>query len=127
MGGGGRTKKKNERGRGREGRGGDGGRGGIGDGRGGGREEEGGKGRGGVVHLLFEVPPLLLVHQNQVDIVTNRELLVDVPHGGRQVIPTQEQANGNGLTCRMEWRHTPDISQQERLIMHFGCTNTQVT
>ena len=46
-------------------------------------------------HLLLEVPPLLLVHQNQVDIVTNREFLVDVPHGGREVVPTQEQTNGN--------------------------------
>lgn len=69
--------------------------------------------RRGVAHLLFEVPPLLLVHQNQVDIVTNRELLVDVPHGGRQVIPTQEQANGNGLPCRMEWRRTHNITQQQ--------------
>ena len=46
-------------------------------------------------HLLLEIPPLLLVHQNQVDIVTNREFLVDVPHGGREVVPTQEQTNGN--------------------------------
>ena len=53
-------------------------------------------------HLLFEVPPVLLVYQNQVDIVTNRELLVDVSHGGRQLIPTQEQANGNGLPYRIE-------------------------
>ena len=57
-----------------------------------------------VSHLLFEVPPLLLVHQNQVDIVTNRKLFVYVSHGRREFIATQEQANGNRLSYRMEWR-----------------------
>ena len=54
-------------------------------------------------HLLFEVPPLLLVHQNEVDVVTDGELLVDVSHGRCQLVTAQEQANGNGLTCGMEW------------------------
>lgn len=32
--------------------------------------------------LLFEVAPLLLVYKDQVKVVTHRELLVDVSHGG---------------------------------------------
>lgn len=43
-----------------------------------------------VHHLLFEVAPLLLVDQHQVQVVSHRELLVDVSHGGSQVITSQE-------------------------------------
>lgn len=43
-----------------------------------------------VCHLLFEVAPLLLVDQHQVQVVTHRELLVDVSHGGSQIITSQE-------------------------------------
>lgn len=41
-------------------------------------------------HLLFEVAPLLLVDQHQVQVVAHGELLVDVSHGGSQIITGQE-------------------------------------
>lgn len=41
-------------------------------------------------YLLFEVTSLLLVNQNQVQVVAHRELLVDVPHGGGQIISRQK-------------------------------------
>ena len=52
-----------------------------------------------ISHLLFEVASLLLIDQNQVEVIPDGELLVDVPHGGRQFIPTQEQTYGDGFTC----------------------------
>lgn len=48
-------------------------------------------------HLLFEVAPLLFVDQHQVQVVAHRELLVDVPHRGGQVVASQEQPDGYGL------------------------------
>lgn len=51
-----------------------------------------------VLHLLFEVSPVLLIHQHQVKEVPHRELLVDVPHGGCQVVASQKQTDGNGLS-----------------------------
>lgn len=37
-------------------------------------------------HLLFEVSSILFINQHQVQEVTHRKFLVDVPHGGCQVI-----------------------------------------
>lgn len=51
-------------------------------------------------HLLLEVAPLLLVNQHQVEVVAHRELLVDVPHGGRELVARQEEADGDGLSCK---------------------------
>lgn len=47
--------------------------------------------------LLFEVTPLLLVHQYQVEVIANRELFIDVPHRRRQFIAAEEEADWNGL------------------------------
>lgn len=41
-------------------------------------------------YLLFKISPVLFIHQHQIKEVAYRELLVDVPHGGRQVISWQE-------------------------------------
>lgn len=59
-------------------------------------------GYGNETDLLFKVSPFLFIHKDQVKIVSATELLVNVPHGGCKVIPSEEQANGNGLTCGME-------------------------
>merc|ERR1712106_156531 len=52
--------------------------------------------------LLLEVPPLLLVYQNQVQVVPDRKLLVDVPHGGGEVVSSKEDPDGN--TLPPDWR-----------------------
>ena len=63
------------------------------------REKEEGENYDVFVYLLFEVAPLLLVHQHQVEIVAHRELLVDVTHRGRQLVPTQKQADWDRFPC----------------------------
>lgn len=52
-------------------------------------------------HLLFEVASLFLIDQHQVEVITHRELLVDVPHGWSQLIASQEKPDGNGLPCKV--------------------------
>lgn len=42
------------------------------------------------VYLLFEVASLLLVNQHQVQVVAHRELLVDISHGGSQIVTSQK-------------------------------------
>lgn len=42
-------------------------------------------------YLLFKVSSVLLIHQHQVKEVAHGELLVDVPHGGCQIIPCRRQ------------------------------------
>ena len=65
------------------------------------------RGRGASeAHLLFEISSILLIHQNQIDVVANRKLLINISHCRSEVIATQEQANGNGLPCGMEWRRS---------------------
>lgn len=49
--------------------------------------------------LLFEVPPLFLIDQHQVDVVLNAELVVDVSVSGREVVRAEEQSDGDGLAC----------------------------
>ncbi len=46
---------------------------------------------------MFEVSPLLLIHQHEVEVVANTELVVNVPHRGCEVIAYQEQTDGDGL------------------------------
>ena len=48
-------------------------------------------------HLLLEVAPLLLVDEHQVEVVAHRELLVDVPHGRRELVTAQKQPDRDGL------------------------------
>ena len=42
-------------------------------------------------HLLLEVPPVLLVDEDEVEVISRAELLVDVPERRREVEATQEQ------------------------------------
>ena len=51
-------------------------------------------------HLLLEVAALLVVDEHQVEVVAHGELLVDVPHGGCELVARQEEADGDGLSCR---------------------------
>lgn len=51
-------------------------------------------------HLLFEVAPFLLVDQHQVEVIAHRELLVDVPHGGGELVARQEEPDWDGLSCK---------------------------
>lgn len=46
--------------------------------------------RAHVRYLLFKVSSVLFVHQHQIKEIAYRELLVDIPHGGRQVISCKE-------------------------------------
>lgn len=46
--------------------------------------------RKGACYLLFKVSSVLFIHQHQVKEVAYRELLVDIPHGGCQVISCKE-------------------------------------
>lgn len=59
-----------------------------------------GSGGGARLHLLFEVAPFLLVYQHQVEIVAHRELLVDVPHGGGELVARQEEPDRDRLSCK---------------------------
>lgn len=43
-----------------------------------------------LAYLLFEVASLLLVDQHQVQVVAHGELLVDVSHGGSQIVTSQK-------------------------------------
>ena len=49
-------------------------------------------------HLLFKVAPLLFINEHQVEVIADTELLVDISHGRRQIIASQEQTNGNRFT-----------------------------
>lgn len=46
-------------------------------------------------HLLFKVSSVLFIHQHQIKEIAYRELLVDVPHGGCQVISCKETEHSN--------------------------------
>lgn len=50
-----------------------------------------------VCYLLFKVSSVLFVHQHQIKEVAYRELLVDIPHGGCQVISCEE--TGDVISC----------------------------
>lgn len=51
-------------------------------------------------HLLFEVAPFLLVYQHQVEVIAHRELLIDIPHGGSELVACQEEPDRDGLSCK---------------------------
>lgn len=63
---------------------------------------KGTQGPGGDTHLLLEVAPFLLIYQHQVEVIAHRELLIYVPHGRSELIPCQEESDGDGLTCKGE-------------------------
>lgn len=49
-------------------------------------------------NLLLEVPAILFVDEHEIEVVPDRELLVDVTHGRRQVVPVEEQSDGDVLS-----------------------------
>lgn len=51
-------------------------------------------------HLLFEIAPFLLVYKHQVEVIAHRELLVDVPHGGGELVASQEEPDWDGLSYK---------------------------
>jgi len=51
-----------------------------------------------VANLLFEVSPIFLVDEDEVQVVAHGEFLVDVSHRRRQVVAIEEQPDWNGLT-----------------------------
>ena len=48
--------------------------------------------------LLFKVPPIFVINQNQVQVVPHRELFVDITHRRRQIVAIHEQTNRYRLT-----------------------------
>lgn len=66
-----------------------------------------------VSHLLFEIASLLLINQHQVEVITHRELLVDVPHGWSQLIASQKEPDGNGLPWKEHRAVSTDRMQTE--------------
>lgn len=50
----------------------------------------------------LEVPPVLLVDQDQVEVVPRRELLVDVAEGRSELEAAEEQSNRDRLACQVE-------------------------
>ena len=80
-----------------------------------------------VCHLLLEVPPLLLVHQDQVEVVADTELLVDIPHGGREVVAGQEETDGDGLPSHWSTVHDLILSNLFILSVDVGrCVSVYV-
>lgn len=47
--------------------------------------------------LLFEIPPILLVDEYQVEVIPRAELLVDVSERWGEFEPAQEETDGDGL------------------------------
>lgn len=68
--------------------------------------------------LLLEVSPLLLVDEHEVQVVLDAELLVDVAHGGREVVAGQEHADGDGLAAHGRAVH--DLILGDRLVVVEG-------
>ena len=50
-------------------------------------------------YLLLEVPPVLLVDEDEVEVVARAELLVHVAERRRQIEPAEEQADRDRLPC----------------------------
>ena len=49
--------------------------------------------------LLFEVPPVLLVDEDEVEVVPYAELLVHLAESRRELEAAQEQPYRDGLPC----------------------------
>jgi hypothetical protein len=50
----------------------------------------------------LEIPPVLFIHQHQVQVIPRREFLIDVPEGGREFESAEEEPDGDRLAyvCR---------------------------
>lgn len=57
-------------------------------------------------YLLLKVSSVLLIHQHQVKKVAYGELLVDVPHGGCQIIPCRRQPMPPSSNTLKQWPAT---------------------
>lgn len=66
-------------------------------------------------HLLFEVSPIFLIHENQVKEVLDGELLVDVTHGRREVVPRQEHPDRDTLASH--WGSVHDLVLGNSLVL----------
>ena len=58
------------------------------------------------MYLLLEVASVLFINQHQVEVIAHRELFVDLPHRRRQIVAAEEQADGDGFSCRHHKMHT---------------------
>ena len=61
--------------------------------------------REGQTNLLLEVPPVLLVDEDEVEVISRAELLVHVPECWREVEPSKEQAYRDRLACAQQSAH----------------------
>jgi hypothetical protein len=50
--------------------------------------------------LLLEITAILFVDENKVQVILDRELVIDVTESGREVEPTQEKSDGDGFTYK---------------------------
>ena len=49
--------------------------------------------------LLLEIPPVLLVYQNQIKEILDAEFVVDVAIRRSEVVGAEEQTDGNAFAC----------------------------
>ena len=68
---------------------------------------------------LLEVPPVLLVHQHEVEEEAHGEAVVDVAHGGHQREAGQEQAHRNRLAAYGRAVH--DLETSKRFGFRYCC------
>ena len=54
----------------------------------------------GKTNLLLEVPPVLLVDEDEVEVISRAELLVHVAERRREVEATEEEAYWDRLACQ---------------------------
>ncbi len=69
--------------------------------------------------MLLEVPTVFLIHQHQVDVVSNREAFVYVFVGGRKLHRCQVEAHGDALAFDWSTVHYLKLSQVLRLCHGF--------
>ena len=67
------------------------------------------------MYLLLEIAPLLFIDQDQIEVVSDREFLVDVSHSGRQVVSGKKDANR--YTLPSDRRTVHNFIFRDRLIL----------
>mmetsp|Transcript_1081 Transcript_1081/g.2535 ORF Transcript_1081/g.2535 Transcript_1081/m.2535 type:complete len:252 (+) Transcript_1081:258-1013(+) len=70
--------------------------------------------------LLLEVPPLLLVHQHQVQEVPHAELVVDVLVGWGELVRRKEQPDGDVFAAHGRAVHYFVLGQRLALVVQVG-------
>lgn len=68
-----------------------------------------------MTHLLLEIPPILLINQHQVQIISRAEPLVHIPERRRQVEAAQEQPDRYRLSSYRRTVH--DLELRDRLAL----------